>query len=80
MHVGGGRANTRIRESGGTLLYGQSIGFWSGRALATGTAWAGLCLIHHHHAPQPWAMPLIFFVKIFIYLLGRRALRRNCAP
>ena len=24
------------------------FGFWSGRALATGTAWAGLCLIHHH--------------------------------
>ena len=29
-----------------------SFGFWSGRALATGTAWAGLCLIHHHH-PHP---------------------------
>ena len=27
-----------------------SFGFWSGRALATGTAWAGLCLIHHHHS------------------------------
>ena len=26
-----------------------SFGFWSGRALATGTAWAGLCLIRHHH-------------------------------
>ena len=26
-----------------------SLGFWSGRALATGTAWAGLCLIRHHH-------------------------------
>ena len=26
-----------------------SLGFWSGRALATGTAWAGLFLIHHHH-------------------------------
>ena len=25
-----------------------SLGFWSGRALATGTARAGLCLIHHH--------------------------------
>ena len=25
-----------------------SLGFWSGRALATGTAWAGLCLINHH--------------------------------
>ena len=25
------------------------FGFWSGRALATGTAWAGLCLIHHHY-------------------------------
>ena len=28
-----------------------SFGFWSGRALATtGTAWAGLCLIHHHRS------------------------------
>ena len=27
-----------------------AVGFWSGRALATGTAWAGLCLIHHHRA------------------------------
>ena len=26
-----------------------ALGFWSGRVLATGTAWAGLCLIHHHH-------------------------------
>ena len=26
-----------------------SFGFWSGRALATGTACVGLCLIHHHH-------------------------------
>ena len=25
-----------------------AFGFWSGRALATGTAWAGLCLIYHH--------------------------------
>ena len=25
-----------------------AFGFWSGRALATGTAWAGLCFIHHH--------------------------------
>ena len=30
-----------------------SFGFWSGRALATGTAWAGLCLIHHHHYKAP---------------------------
>ena len=32
-----------------------AFGFWSGRALATGTAWAGLCLIHHHHphCPEP---------------------------
>ena len=29
-----------------------SLGVWSGRALATGTAWAGLCLIHHHHPPR----------------------------
>ena len=27
-----------------------AFGFWSGRALATGTAWADLCLIHHHRA------------------------------
>ena len=25
-----------------------AFGFWSGRALTTGTAWAGLCFIHHH--------------------------------
>ena len=30
-----------------------AFGFWSGRALATGTAWAGLCLIHHHHYKAP---------------------------
>ena len=30
--------------------WGCAFGFWSGRALATGTAWAGLCLIHHHWA------------------------------
>ena len=29
-----------------------AFGFWSRRALATGTAWAGLCLIHHHHDPR----------------------------
>ena len=37
-----------------------SFGFWSGRALATGTAWAGLCLIHYHqHEPgcEPCAFP-----------------------
>ena len=26
-----------------------ALRFWSGRVLAAGTAWAGLCLIHHHH-------------------------------
>ena len=26
-----------------------AFGFWSRRALATGTTRAGLCLIHHHH-------------------------------
>ena len=30
-----------------------ALGFWSGRVLATGTAWAGLCLIHHHHHHRP---------------------------
>ena len=29
-----------------------ALGFWSGRALATGTAWAGLCLICHHSPPR----------------------------
>ena len=28
-----------------------SFGFWYGRALATGTACAGLCLIHYHRSP-----------------------------
>jgi hypothetical protein len=32
-----------------------AFGFWSGRALATGTAWAGLCLTHHH---QQWWLSL----------------------
>ena len=27
-----------------------AFGFWSERALATGTAWADLCLIHHHRS------------------------------
>ena len=27
---------------------GTALGFWSGRALATGTAWACLCSIRHH--------------------------------
>ena len=26
-----------------------ALGVWSGQALATDTAWTGLCLIHHHH-------------------------------
>ena len=34
-----------------------SFGFWSGRALATGTAWAGLCLIHHHHQSYVGRVP-----------------------
>ena len=40
-----------------------SFGFWSGRALATGTAWAGLCLIHHHHH-QPRFDLASFFVFV----------------
>ena len=32
---------------GWPLPLGFPLGFWSGQALATGTAWAGLCLIHH---------------------------------
>ena len=31
-----------------------ALGFWSGRALATGTAWAGLSLIHHNSS---WRWP-----------------------
>ena len=30
------------------MVNSPSPSFWSGLALATGTAWAGLCLIHHH--------------------------------
>ena len=33
-----------------------ALGFWSGRALATGTAWAGLRLIHHHQLAQHEAL------------------------
>ena len=29
-----------------------ALGFWSGRPLATGTAWAGLCLLHHHRVSR----------------------------
>ena len=44
-------ARTTSSSSPATWIFPLSIalGFWSGRALATGTAWAGLCLIHHHH-------------------------------
>ena len=38
-----------------------SFGFWSGRALATGTAWAGLCLNHHHHHDTRTCLPPSFF-------------------
>ena len=40
-----------------------SFGFWSGRALATGTAWAGLCLIHHHQAPASTPKKKTFQIK-----------------
>ena len=33
-------------------LLATALGFWSGRALTTGTAWAGLCLIQHHSRPR----------------------------
>ena len=39
------------QEPSGPDWLAISFGFWSGRVLATGTAWAGLCLIHHHHRP-----------------------------
>ena len=35
-----------------------AFGVWSGRALATGTAWAGLCLIHRHQQSHQ-----VFYVK-----------------
>ena len=42
-----------------------SLGFWPGRALATGTAWAGVCLIRHHQdsiatpiTSPTWGAPL----------------------
>ena len=31
----------------------NALGFGSGRALSTGTAWAGLCLICHHPTQEP---------------------------
>ena len=34
-----------------------ALGFGSGLALATGTAWAGLCSIRHHHKPQTRTYP-----------------------
>ena len=37
-----------------------ALGFWSGRALTTGTAWAGFCLIHHHHVAS-----YIFMMGVF---------------
>ena len=42
-------------------------GFWSGRALATGTAWAGLCFIHHHHHLDNG---LRHFLCLLVYYLG----------
>ena len=33
------------------MRLGFGLQFWSGRAIATGTAWAGLCLIHHQITP-----------------------------
>ena len=35
-----------------------ALGFWSGRALATGTAWAGLCLIQNHRE-APRSLPSV---------------------
>ena len=42
-----------------------SFGFWSGRALATGTAWAGLCLIHHHRGLQSGPLLLRIRKQVF---------------
>ena len=56
----------RVSGAGGRLpviRHGGVGGFTarsvhSGKALATGTAWAGLCLIHHHQNPVfYWASP-----------------------
>jgi hypothetical protein len=53
-----GQTGTAVRRApvgqgpSGPNWLATALGFWSGRALA-GTAWAGLCLIHHHHKPAP---------------------------
>ena len=48
-----GRAPVGQGPSGPGWLATALGGFWSGRPLATGTAWAGLCLIRHHHCRPP---------------------------
>ena len=35
----------------GPVWLPTALGFWSGRPLAAGTTWAGLCLIYHHPPP-----------------------------
>ena len=45
----------------GSYWLAIALGFWSGWALATGTAWAGLCLVHHHHRGTPKNGRLIYF-------------------
>ena len=50
-HKTGGRCTLHLAPVGQKRRLprlARALGFWSGQALATGTAWASLCLIHHH--------------------------------
>ena len=47
-----------------------AFGFWSGRALATGTAWAGLCLIHHNQLVWFLNSPLNLVYNWLAYSAG----------
>ena len=48
----------------GSWLAGHCPWVWSGRVLATGTAWAGLRLIHHHH-PCCYVSKLVLLFSYF---------------
>ena len=45
----GARKPSTVRQGPRPPRPAMAFGFWYWRVLATGTAWAGLCLIHHHH-------------------------------
>ena len=55
------------------------LGFWSGRALATGTAWAGLCLTHHHHVFSDTRQRTDFYVFLHATTPPKRAPPRCAA-